>query len=321
MRAAAWLLLLSLALAAHAEDALRVMGFGGASNWPLFVAQDEGFFEREGLRVELARARDSASQMAQLAEGRIDIAMTAMDNVVAWSRGDVFAFMGVNHGARFRLFGRRDVGSMAALRGADIGVDALGTGYAFVLQAMLRDAGLAPGDYRLVSVGGSRERWKALQEGRVAATLLNAPYDATAQSRGYRLLGRSGNVGRYQGSVGAARREWARAHEAVLVRYIRAYVAALRWLCAPEHRDAAIAVLVKRQPGIDRAEAGRTYEDLLDPAGGSLARDAALDIDGVAKVLALRREFTAQAKLAPDPSEYYDLRYWREALSSPAARR
>jgi ABC-type nitrate/sulfonate/bicarbonate transport system substrate-binding protein len=321
MRMAAWLLVGLLSFAARAETSLRVMGFGGASSWPLLVARELGYFGQQDLRVELLRARDSASQMKQLAEGRIDIAMTAMDNVIAREEGDVIAFMGVNHGGRFNLFAQRDIDSVAALRDRDIGVDAVSTGYAFVLRDMLREGGLAPGEYRLASVGGSRERWQALLDGKVAATLLNAPYDARARTQGYRLLARSENIGRYQGSVGAARRAWARGHAPVLVSFIRAYVQAMRWLYAPSNREEALAVLMRNQRGMGREEAERSYDGLLHPATGSLAPDAALDLEGVAKVLTLRREFTPSRKPPADAQSYYDLRYWREALSTPAPRR
>src|SRR5947207_4580872 len=86
---------------------LRVMGFSGSSNWPIFVAQEKGLFARHGVEAGLMAAPGSATQLARLIEGRIEIAMTAMDNVVAYEEGDLFAFLGVSNGGRLNLIDRK----------------------------------------------------------------------------------------------------------------------------------------------------------------------------------------------------------------------
>ena len=246
----------ALGATAAAATPLRVMGFGGSSNWPIFVAQENGLFARHGVEVELSTARDSTTQLADLAEGRID-AMTAFDNVVAWDeRHDraraIVAFLGVNNGGRSSLVAAPRIAGIPDLRGGLLGVDALSSGYALVLQELLHREGLDPGTYLLVSVGGSRQRWEALRAGRVDATLLNAPYDAVAEGAGFRKLASSSVLGSYQGSVGAARTSWAEANADTIVRFVRAYAAAVDWLHDTAHKDAAIAILMKRLEGMRR---------------------------------------------------------------------
>jgi ABC-type nitrate/sulfonate/bicarbonate transport system substrate-binding protein len=142
-------------------------------------------------------------------------------------------------------------------------------------MAMLRAAAWTVGDYELVSVGGSRERLAALRGGKVAGALLNAPQDAAAEAAGFARLANSGEVvGRYQGSVGAAQRSWAAANSDALVRYIRAYVAAVDWLYDPTHRAEATDLLQRRLAGVTPETAARSYDELLDPAHGSLSRKA-----------------------------------------------
>ena len=130
---------LVLTASAGAATPLRVMGFGGSSNWPIFVAQENGLFARHGLEVELSTARDSTTQLADLAEGRIDVAMTAFDNVVAWDeRHDraraIVAFLGVNNGGRSSLVAAPRIAGIPDLLGGRLGVDALASGYALLLQ-------------------------------------------------------------------------------------------------------------------------------------------------------------------------------------------
>src|SRR5437762_2018311 len=136
-------LALALPFTAHAQP-LRVMTFAGSSNWPIFVAQDKGLFACERLDIQLSNAPNSKLQIAQLRDGSIDLAMTAMDNLVPYP-DELFAFLGANNGARFSLIVAPAVKQLADLRGTSLAVDAVDSGYAFVLMAMLDRAGLAPG--------------------------------------------------------------------------------------------------------------------------------------------------------------------------------
>src|ERR1700732_1339124 len=77
---------------------LRVIVFpGGGNGWPIWVAQRQGFFAREGLEVEVTPTPGSVYQMTHLISGDFDIAHTAMDNVVAYTEnvGEV-TFAGMN---------------------------------------------------------------------------------------------------------------------------------------------------------------------------------------------------------------------------------
>src|SRR5256885_1944696 len=178
------LLALCVSAAAQAQPAtLRVMGFAGSANAPVFVAQDKGFFAARALQVDLAPAPDSATQIAALREGRIDIALTAMDNVLPYP-DELFAFLGMNDGGRISLMVAPRIRRYAELKGEPLAVDALASGYAFVLMEMLARNGLAPGDYRLVSVGGSPERLRAPQAGQAAGPLRNAPTAPAGQRAG-----------------------------------------------------------------------------------------------------------------------------------------
>ena len=304
---------------AQAAIEVRVMGFGGSSNWPLYVAQERGLFSANGLDVRISAARDSTTQLADLAEGRIDIAMTAFDNVIAWDeRHDaanaIVAFLGVNNGGRSSLLAAPSIARVEQLRGARLGVDAVASGYALVLQELMHRGGVEPGDYVLISVGGSRQRWEALRDGRVDATLLNAPYDATAEDAGFRKLASSSSAfGAYQGSSGAAKRSWAEAHGATIVSFIRAYVAAVEWLHDPANKEAALAILAKHLPGMRADEAERSYRELVVEPGGFSPR-AAFDLEGARTVLALRRKYGGSAQASHDLAYFYDARYYERAL-------
>src|SRR5439155_6032729 len=97
----------------------------------------------------------STFQMQGLAEGRFDIAMPAFDHVVAYQEGqgeaqvpadpDIFAFMGTDSGF-LSVMGGKGVARFSDLKGKKLSVDALTTGFAFVLREVLAKNGVAETD-------------------------------------------------------------------------------------------------------------------------------------------------------------------------------
>jgi TRAP-type uncharacterized transport system substrate-binding protein len=64
------------------------------------------------------------------------------------------------------------VKAIADLKGRTLSVDALTTGYAFVLLDILLRNGLHDGDYSVDKVGGMVQRWTALRERKQDGTIL-----------------------------------------------------------------------------------------------------------------------------------------------------
>jgi ABC-type nitrate/sulfonate/bicarbonate transport system substrate-binding protein len=328
MRRAATLLLALLALlaplgtGAQAPAPLQVIVFPGGFNWPLWAALEKGLFAAEGLDVKLTNTPSSAFQLQNLIEGKFDIGMTALDNVVAYQEGqgeatitgtpDLFVFMGGDNGF-LRLVVVPEVRSYADLRGKELSVDALTTGYSFVLQKMLQTGGLKADEYSLVRAGGVLQRWDALREKKHAGTMLITPFEVLAEAAGFRRLGNAVDaLGRYQGLVGAARRSWARENPGKLVGYIRAYRGGLAWLYDPASKAEALHLLQKNVRGMTPELAAKTYDVLLAPVGG-FDRAAALDVEGARTVLKLRSEYGRPQKELTDPARYVDLSYYEQA--------
>jgi ABC-type nitrate/sulfonate/bicarbonate transport system substrate-binding protein len=194
----------------------------------------------------------------------------------------------------------------ADLRGRTLSVDALNTGYALVLRAMLAHGGLAPGDYALESVGGAQERYLAMLEGRHAGCLLNSPLEGLLAARGYRRLDTALAVlGQYQGQVLAARRAWAQAHRAEVEAFIAAFLEALRWLRDPAHRDDAYAIYRRNVPGADADAPPVAHAILFDPETG-FPPDGDIDTAAVGKVIELRSRFGVPPRHLAPAESYID---------------
>lgn len=298
---------------AMAQTNLTVMVFAGIQNLPFFAAQSNGTFAKHGLKVDIKIAPNSDELRNGLAEGRYQIVHTAVDNAVAMievAKADAAVVIGGDDGMN-HLFVQPEVASYGDLKGKKLAVDATNTAYAFLAYEMLRLNGLNKGDYETVVVGATFRRAEALQKDKtLLASMLNPPYSFTAAEAGLKDMGEAVKaIGPYQATAGFVMRPWARANEGTLVKYLTAYLEALRWSLDPANKAAVIKLYVD---GLKLPEniAAKCYE----AARTGLARDAALDMEGFRNVLALRARHTGSGGL--DPEKYLDLSYYRKALAA-----
>ena len=302
---------------------LRVLSFDGGWNLPIWAAQRNGLFESQGLNVQLAHTPTSGFLVASVLDGKADVAFAALDNVVAYQEGqgeakvadnpDLFAFMG-GDGGFISIVAAPGLASVKELKGKTISVDAMTTGFAFVVRELVARSGLAEADVTFVRAGGTANRYRDLVAGKHDATLLRTPFELLAETRGYHAIATAETLGAYQGTVGLARRGWAREHEAALVGFLRAYKAATDWLYDRANRDVVEALLVANIRDMSPALAKRSYDLLLADNGG-LSRDLKPDTAGIATVLQLRSKYAAPPKALNDPTRYIDLAYYDKAFA------
>ena len=297
---------------------LEIICFPGAPNLPIYVAQDRGFFEAAGVTVNMTTTPNSAFQAENLVGGKFQIAGTAFDNVVAYQDGqgavkfekqpDLFAFMGATQ-VELAFVTSPDINSYADIKGKSLALDALSTGFAFVLYEMLARAGLQKGDYSFAAVGATPQRWESVKAGAHAGTLTIEPFTSIAKNQGFKVLDTSTRLfDSYQGGSFAASRAWAAANPDALKGFIKGYLQGLEWTLDAANRDAATKILLERMPEIKPPVAPAVMASLLSSRSG-LTPKASILMDGVDVVLDLRSRYGSGAKLT-DPKKYIDLQYY-----------
>lgn len=317
----------SLANAQHAAPTLRtinVVTFAGGFNLPMFVSQREGLFSKHGIDVKVHYAPNSVSLMTGLIEGRFDIATAAIDNLVAYQEGqgeasvkvqpDLTAFMGIEN-AFLSLVAVPEVKNIQELRGKDLAVDALTTGFAFVLREIIERAGIKDSEVKYVRFGGTNFRYTALLERKFGATLLSSPFDLLAEDKGFSRLGTATDLlGAYQGRAGFAMRGWVKTNEAAAIGFMRAMREAMEWIYDPKHRAMAEAILVANDRDMTSALARKTYDLMVDRKNG-LYRDVKINMQGFKLVLALRSKYGQPKMEVSDPMKYIDTDLYRKAFA------
>ena len=321
-RLSALLVLFTATLAAHAAaaDKLTVIVFPGLQNLPLFAAQANGYFAKRGVDVEVKGTPNSKELRDGLAEGRYQIAHSAVDNAVAMAemaKVDVVVLMGGDNSFN-NLYVQPEIRSYADLRGKTVAVDAVDTAYAFQLYAMMKMHGVPQGQYTVDPIGGTPLRLKAMKEDKAhaAAAMMNPPFSIMAERAGLKRLASAATaLGAYQGSAAFALRSWAPAHRQEIERYIQAYVDGLRWAVNPANKDKAVALLTQNLK-LDPSIAAAAYAVAANPKTG-FAKDARLDMQGFRNVLKLRAEMHGDwGGKPPSPAKYLDLTYYRQAMKT-----
>ncbi len=265
------------------------------------LAQSRGLLAAEGLSAEMEHTPNSTVQMRGLSDGTYDFAFTAFDNVLAWSGREGTEIVAIAQTDRLRLpvLARADVRGWEDLRGRNLAVDAIDTAFALVLRRLLlaHELDVAKGDCTFVAVGGTDARFQSLLRGETSAAILNPPFDAQAQAAGMVLLGDHREVlPDYPGTTLAVARPWAEAHREELVRFLRAWWGAVRWI--DSHREEARDLLAGSYGG-------------RDPLG--MLAYGPPDPRGLQTVLDLRLTFGYRLPMGPDLARYYDTSYLEQA--------
>jgi ABC-type nitrate/sulfonate/bicarbonate transport system substrate-binding protein len=280
-------------------EQLRVSVFNGAWNLPIWVAQRQGFFDVAGIDVRVLPTRSSGALMQGLYGGEVEIALAGADNFLAYEQGtgeadvrkaDELRIVMGGDGGFLKLVAQAPHQSIAQLRGKSIGVDALTTGFAFVVRELLRRSMVTEASVNWLPIGGTETRYAALLQQECDATLLRLPYDLMAQTAGANILAAGEELGPYQGTVAAVRRRWAEAHPERLIAFIRGYARGLRWCDDPANRQTSIDELQERLDLSSEALAPDVLDKLLD--AGGLQRDMRVDRDGLATVIELRERYS-----------------------------
>jgi hypothetical protein len=170
---------------------LKVIVFEGVQNLPLFAALANGLFAGQGLDIDLTFTPDSGTLRNGLAEGRFDIAHTAVDNAIAMvelAHKDVAIVLGGDNGFN-GLFFQPEIASFEDLRGKTVLVDAPNTAFALVLYKILDNHGLKRGDYAIQPVGATPFRLARMKEDKnAAAAILNLPYRILGSRAGLKFI-------------------------------------------------------------------------------------------------------------------------------------
>jgi ABC-type nitrate/sulfonate/bicarbonate transport system substrate-binding protein len=149
-----------------------------ASNGPVWVAGDQGLFEKYGLDVQIVHGR-GASPIQALAGGTVELGHFAGPSVISANLAGsdlVFVAAQTNY-VVLSIWTRKDspIKNLMDLAGKNIGVSAPGSATHTTTRSALRKAGVAEKDMKFVHHGALPEIFVSLDKGLVDAGVASAP--------------------------------------------------------------------------------------------------------------------------------------------------
>jgi NitT/TauT family transport system substrate-binding protein len=254
--------------AATAPPAREHVTFGvsarSLSFLPQYAARTLGYFDREGLDVDIVTMR-SDLQVAGMLSGELDYSAVGGDPVaLAVTEGaPVRTILIAFDSTHFTLVGQKGM-QPAQVKGARIGASRLQSVSHLIGKAMVAHLGFNPdADVTFFSTGETSTSFAALEAGNIDAAVLSPPFSSELVSQGYTALAHASDLPDRVPFTGAtASTDHLRAKPDQAVRLNRA---SLRALDVVAHDKPRVLDLLAQDWEIDPAAAPAVYDEIVAP--------------------------------------------------------
>src|SRR6266508_165133 len=216
-----------------AQETMRVaIPLFPTAAFPLLVAVDRGFFQREGLTIEPIRINSAPTTYQALISGDVHAAVGAPTGLLpSHAQGaDVISLGSWDNLVPYVWVTREKIADIRELRGKKVGVNRAGSKPWLIIHVLLQDAGLDPvKDLTLLQMGGgSQERVAALMRGGIDATLADELLEPVMKKRGFYIL--RGKITPFMNAPIAAKRSYLVSQRSTLKKFVKAFSDATRYL-------------------------------------------------------------------------------------------
>src|SRR4051794_14081176 len=151
----------------------------------LWLARDLGYYEREGLDVEIVETQATPSVITAMRSGDVDIGNINSEDVIRLTANKDLEMRTINssNGRNFfMIVGKNAYGSIAELAGKSFAVSRLGGQDDALSRKVMSSKGLTPDKVNFVSIGAPNVRAQALVAGQVDATTMSLATWVTVQN-------------------------------------------------------------------------------------------------------------------------------------------
>jgi NitT/TauT family transport system substrate-binding protein len=156
----------------------------------IWMADAAGFYEANGIKVEIVNMNGGSRGATELAAGRIDAMHVGLSSVVRLNRsgGDLRIIASLANVIRFTFFSGPGVKTAADLKGGVVGVSSFGSESDSTVTLALKRLGLTREDVTLKEYGAGTKRLAAVKSGEIKATAVNEPFSSMAREQGFNVL-------------------------------------------------------------------------------------------------------------------------------------
>ncbi|MFQ5878627.1 MAG: ABC transporter substrate-binding protein [Dehalococcoidia bacterium] len=251
------------------------------TTWPVVVADEQGFFEREGIDVNITFTFDGG---LFLAGGQVDIINDGADSgLIGFAQGkDVIFVAPLAQTVTDGLLVSTDITSVADLEGKTLRVVGFGTDE-FLARRFIEENGLSPDAVNFVDIEDDGAALGQLDVGQIDGGMFDQGVLLEAEQTGqFNVLAKPDELGSFPWNVIQTTRGYAEDNPDVVVGFIRAVQDAMRFILDPNNKESVIEAVLATGEGLEREEVELTYESA---AGFGLYTFDPLSVDDVAPAL------------------------------------
>lgn len=162
---------------------------------PVYIAEKEGFFEEEGLNLDLQSFKSPKDRDAALSSGNLDGANTDLVAVSAYLQGDMkFQVVSQSIGTFSILTSNEDVKTLADLKDKKVGIAKNQAPYYFLDEA-LKKSDLSVADIAYEEVPQIPVRVELTANQKIDGTVVPEPFRTIGLANGLTELGNSNELG------------------------------------------------------------------------------------------------------------------------------
>jgi NitT/TauT family transport system substrate-binding protein len=246
-----------------AQETMRVaIPLFPTAAFPVLVANDRGFFQKEGLTVEPIRINSAPTTYQALISGDVHAVAGAPTGLLPshLQGADIVALGSWDNLVPYVWVTREKITDIRELRGKKVGVNRAGSKPWLIIHVLLQDAGLDPvKDLTLLQMGGgSQERVGALMRGGIDATLADALLEPIMKKRGFFVL--RGKPTPFMNAPIAVKRSYLAGQRSTVKKFVKACSDATRYMV--DNKDGTMRPLTQMLNSNDPEIADFAYQYL-----------------------------------------------------------
>ncbi len=308
------LILLCVSKPSVAQERMRIAWAGSTpSNTPIWVADQKGFFKKNGLNAEVIAISASTIVIQALLTGEVDFIIAPSATLVTSRLAGADTVMVSTNLPLFidHIVSLGDITTVEQLKGKIGGVNRLGTTSDMTLRLALRRLGVDPEkETKIIATGENPQRLAALARNLTQFTLLGEPLVKEAEKMGFRDLFDIGTLKiPYHVNAVVTREKTVRERRPFVAKVVRAFTEALHFI--KTNKEETKALIGKNLKTTDPEGLERAYRAY----NGAFPEIPYPNAEGVKTLLDDIAPRTPKAAAA-DPKSFVDLSVVQELEAS-----
>jgi len=235
---------------------------------PLWIAEEHGFFVKNGVAVNTIFIRQAPVLVAALTAGDVKVGYTGGSSVLAAVMGgaDLKMIATLTNKLGYDLVAAPSIKTPKDLRGKRFGVQSIGGTLWMAGMLGLEHVGVDPvrDDVKVLVIGDQTVLAQALEAGHIDATILDGIFSRRLRQKGFTILSELYDSGiPFSGQALVVRAPYLQEQRATLENVLKGLLEGIAFTLAPKNKAQVIATFSKRLRLSDPTMAEEGYTDIV----------------------------------------------------------